>query len=125
MLGAKRRSSRRRPTRFLAPMVVLAMALASGTLMAGPASGPATIKGKVVGWEKLLSQLYVEAAKADAHRFTWREPSPTVKQDFRRLSPNPTRDVCVVAIGGAGAQAHESQKAVVTGGRVTPSTVVL
>jgi hypothetical protein len=137
MLGAKRSTTagtclrprdpspgttaRRHPA--AAPLVVLALALGSGPLLAG--SGPATVKGKVAGWEKLLPQVYAEAARPDSHRFTWREPSPTVKQDFRRLSANVSRDVCIAAIGGAAANAHEPQKAIVTGGRITPSTVVL
>jgi hypothetical protein len=123
MPDAKRRSCARRPTRIVLLLVVLASALASGTLLAG--SSPATVKGKVTGWEKLLPQVYADAAKGDAHRFTWREPSPTVKQDFRKLSANPTRDVCIVAMGSGGAQAHEPLAVRVTGGRITPSTIVL
>jgi hypothetical protein len=83
------------------------------------------VKGKVSGWEKLLPQVYAEVAKPDSHRFTWREPSPTVKQDFRKLSANVTRDVCVVAFGEGDAPAHEPKVVKVTGGRITPSTIVL
>jgi hypothetical protein len=112
----------RRPTRFVAPLVVLASLLASGTLLAG---GTPTVKGKVTGWDKLYPQVYADAAKPDSHRYTWREPSPTVKQDFRKLTANGSRDVCVAAIGGGAAQAHDSQRVFVTGGRITPSTIVL
>ena len=48
-----------------------------------------------------------------------------MKQDFRRLSANVSRDVCVVALGGGGAGAHEPQSVRVTGGRITPATIVL
>ena len=108
--------------RLLLPMVVAASALASG-LAAGAGTGG--VKGKVSGWEKLLPQVYAEAAKPDSHRFTWREPSPTVKQDFRKLSANVGRDVCVAAFGSSPAQPHEPKAVKVTGGRITPSTIVL
>jgi hypothetical protein len=105
----------------VAPLVVLAGALVSGTLLAG---GTANVKGKVVGWEKLVPQVYADVAKSDSHRYTWREPSPTVKQDFRRLAGNVSRDVCIAAFGGT-AQAHEPLGVKVTGGRITPSTIAL
>jgi hypothetical protein len=123
---AKRRFHARRPTRTPLPLRFLAIAalvLGSGTLLA--AGGASGVKGRVTGWEKLLPQVYADVAKADSHRFTWREPSPTVKQDFRKLSANVTRDVCVAAFGSAPAAAHASKAAKVTGGRITPSTIVI
>jgi hypothetical protein len=109
--------------RLVLPLLVAASALGSGTLLA--AGGLGSVRGKVVGWEKLLPAVYAEAAKSDSHRFTWREPSPTVKQDFRKLSASISRDVCVVAFGGGPAQPHEPRAVRVTGGRITPSTVVV
>jgi hypothetical protein len=123
MLEAKRRSWPLRPTRVIAPLVILAVTLAGGSLLAG--SSLASVKGKMTGWEKLLPQVYVEAAKSDSHRYTWREPSPTVKQDYRKLSANVSRDVCIVALGSGTAQAHEPLLVKLTGGRTTPATVVL
>jgi hypothetical protein len=128
MPDAKRRSSARRPTRVTValqvwPLVVVAALLSSGTLLAG--ASVANLRGKVAGWEKLLPGVYVDAAKPDSHRYTWREPSPTVKQDFRRLSANVSRDVCVAALGAGAAGAHEPQTVRVTGGRITPATIVL
>jgi hypothetical protein len=125
---AKRRSCARRPTRvrvalFVWPLVVLAALLPSGTLLAG--AGMANLRGKIAGWEKLLPAVYVDASKPDSHRYTWREPSPTVKQDFRRLSANVSRDVCVVALGAGAAGEHEPQNVKVTGGRISPATIVL
>jgi len=93
--------------------------------MAAGTPATATVKGKVSGWEKLLPQVYADVARPDSHRFTWREPSPTVKQDFRKLSANVSRDVCVAAFGASAAQPHEPKGVTVTGGRVTPATIVL
>ena len=123
---AKRSPCERRKTRTILPFALLALALVtlvSGTLLA--AGGPSGIRGKVTGWEKLLPATYVDATRSDAHRFTWREPSPTVKQEFRRLSANVSRDVCIAAFGSGAAQPHEPLPVKVTGGRVTPSTIVL
>jgi plastocyanin len=124
MTDATRRSRCRRPPYATATFFALAAALATTTLAAGPAT--ATLRGKIVGWEKLLPQVYVDASKNDSRRYTWREPSPTVKQEFRRLSASPSRDVCIVALAtGAAAQPHEPMAIKVTGGRMTPSTLVL
>ncbi len=126
MHDSKRRSWVRRKTYIVAPLVVVSLAsvLASGTLLAGPSPATVGLKGKVTGWEKLLPQTYAEAA-SDPHRYTWREPSPTVKQDFRKLSANVGRDVCIVAFGAGSAQAHEPLAVKLTGGRLTPATLVL
>ena len=124
MHDSKRRSWVRSKTYIVAPLVMLASVLATGTLLAGSSPVAVGVKGKVSGWEKLLPQVYAEAA-GDPHRYTWREPSPTVKQDFRKLSANVGRDVCVVAFGTGAAQAHEPLAVKLTGGRLTPSTIVL
>jgi hypothetical protein len=117
------------PTRIAAHILLLASTLASAGLMvgvdgrAGPL--PPSIRGKVAGWEKLLPQVYTDASKNESHRYTWREPSPTVKQEFRRLSANPSRDVCVVALSSAPSQPHEPLTVKLTGGRLSPATIVL
>lgn len=123
MIPAKRKA------RFSGPLGAAcatfgAAALAAGTIAAAPMG---SIRGKVAGWEKLLPQVYVDAAKNDSRRYNWREPSPTVKQEFRRLSANVSRDVCVVALTTSSGQAHEHEPASikVTGGRITPATLVL
>jgi hypothetical protein len=123
MPDAKRSSFARRPTRIASPLIVVASAFTSAALLAG--APPATVKGKVIGWEKLLPQVYTEAAKNDSHRYTWREPSPTVKQEFRRLSASVSRDVCIAAFGAGSTQPHEPLAVKVTGGRMTPATIVL
>jgi hypothetical protein len=123
MHDPKRRSSLRVEAFVVAPLLVAAV-LATGELPAGAAGSTPTVKGHVAGWEKLVPQVYADAAGSD-HRYNWREPSPTVKQDFRKLSASVSRDVCVVAVGAAAAGAHEPLSVKVTGGRMTPATIVL
>jgi hypothetical protein len=120
---AKRSSFARRPTRITALLIVFALALTGGALLAG--LPPATVRGKLIGWDKLLPQVYAEAAKNDSHHYTWREPSPTVRQEFRKLSANVSRDVCIAAFNGTSPQPHEPLSVKVTGGRLTPATIVL
>jgi hypothetical protein len=125
MPDAKRRS---RTVAALVAAVVLPSALVAGGIKAAGAAGAPSVgalRGKIAGWDKLMPQVYADAAKPDSHRYTWREPSPTVKQDFRKLSANVSRDTCVVAFGSGNAQAHEPIIVKVTGGRLTPSTIVL
>jgi hypothetical protein len=93
---------------------------ASGAAFAGP------VRGRINGQEKLVPDVYAEAAKTDAHRYTWREPSPTVKQEFRVLSGNPLREICVAAIAGQQQPAHEPAHLIkITGGRTIPATIAI
>ncbi len=124
MHDPNRKSWVRRKTYIVAPLVLLGLTLASGSLFAGSSAVGVSVRGKITGWEKLFPQVYAEAA-ADPHRYTWRETSPTVKQEFRKLSASPTRDICVVALSAGAAQAHEPLGIKITGGRLSPSTLVL
>ena len=65
----------RRKTYIVAPLVILGSALVSGSLFAGSSPVGVSVRGKVTGWNKLLPQVYADAA-ADPHRYTWRETSP-------------------------------------------------
>ena len=102
----------------LLPVVLVVLPL-SGIAEAGP------VKGKVSAPEKLVPQVYTDAAKLDAHRYTWREPSPTVKKEVRDLGANPTRDICVVALSSNAAPKHDDVTVNVTGGRTYWSTLVV
>jgi hypothetical protein len=82
------------------------------------------VKGKITGYEKLVPEVYAEAAKPEARRWTWREPSPSVAAQFRTLSANPSRDVCIAATTGANQEKQEFRMTV-TGGRVVPTTIVV
>lgn len=101
----------------LVPAVLLLVPIA-GTAYAG------AVKGKVTGADKLIPQVYADAAK-DSHRYSWREPSPTVKKEFRELTANPSRDVCIAAVSSGAAQPHDPVGIVITGGRTTFATIVV
>jgi plastocyanin len=118
MTPAKRRTSRRPSPVSLLSFAVLSLG-AAGAASAGP------VKGRISGQEKLTPDVYVEASKPDAHRWMWREPSPTVKQEFRALSANPSREICIAATESANAAAHEPILLKITGGRTIPATIVV
>jgi hypothetical protein len=66
---------------------VFAFALFPTTL----AAGPPNVKGKITGYEKLVPEVYAEAAKPEARRWTWREPSPSVAGTLRATCASPRR----------------------------------
>jgi hypothetical protein len=98
-------------------LLVIAILVAAGGAMAGP------VRGRLSGQEKLIPQVYVDAAKLDAHRYTWREPSPTVKNEFRVLSGNPQREICIAALAGQAQPPREPYLVKITGGRTHLTTV--
>lgn len=109
------------PHRAGIPFAVLS---ALALLTASGRAGPPNVKGKITGWEKLVPEVYAESAKTESHRWTWREPSPSVATQFRVLSANPSRDICIAATTGANQEKQEFRMTV-TGGRVFPTTIVV
>jgi hypothetical protein len=88
-------------------------------------SPAAQVKGKIAGAEKLLPDVYTEIAKAE-HRYTWREASPATRPDFRVLSANPSRDICIAATTTSGAASpHADLQIVVTGGHTVFTTIAV
>jgi len=81
------------------------------------------VRGKIAGADKVIPEAYADMSKVEAHRYTWREPSPTVKPEFRVLSANPSRDICIAAISSGTAQPHEAIQITVTGGHTVPTTI--
>jgi hypothetical protein len=107
----------------------LSMLVAGACITYGAKVDAGPLKGRIAGQEKLIPDVYVEAARPDSHRFTWREPSPTVRPEFRALSGNPSRDLCIAALSSAGAPtpAHDPPPVLVriTGGHTIPTTIVV
>jgi hypothetical protein len=109
--------------RKFAPLIPAVLS-ASALLTSGGLAGAPNVKGKITGYEKLTPEVYAEAARPEARRWTWREPSPSVAAQFRSLSANPSRDICIAATTGANQEKQEFRMTV-TGGRVFPTTIVV
>jgi hypothetical protein len=90
------------------------------------------VSGKISGGYELLNQGWVEAKNPKLHRFTWREPSPTVRAKYRKLYAHAPRELCIVALGSTPSKAPKKPIALgIGGGRtskvmlvVAPGTVI-
>lgn len=88
------------------------------------AAGP-NVRGKISGQEKLVPDVYAEAAKPEAKRWSWREPSPSVDAKYRTLAADPSRDVCIAAMRAEDQGPLDPLRMTITGGRVMPTTIVV
>ena len=105
-----------------ASLVVVAVAAA---LVHDSMASGGQVKGRIDGQEGLIPAVFVESARLDSHRFTWREPSPTVRAEFRALTANPSRDVCIAALSTTPPPPHDPILVRITGGRTLPTTLVI
>lgn len=88
--------------------------------------GPVTVKGKTLGTAKLLNPVWNDAKDPALHRFTFREPSATVRADLRTLTAFLPKELCVVALVPGDGKANKLPlRVVVAGGRTSPVTLVV
>ena len=84
----------------------------------------ASVRGKIAGQQHLRNPVWFEAKSPDRHGYSFREPVTTVPAELRRLTPDVTKEIVVVAFGrDAGKAAPVSVK--VAGGRTDPVTLVV
>lgn len=100
-----------------------ALALWALSLPAVGAAGP--IKGRVAGFLELLNPVWEEAKSPDAHGYTFREPSPTVQAERRRLYPYIPKELCVAVLSNTVQPKMPKQVVLIGGGRTTPVTLVV
>ncbi len=115
-------STRRRLALSFASFAHVALA---ATCLSGSALAAGTLRGRITGFEKLIPDVYAEAAKPEAHRYTWREPSPTVRPEFRVLAAMPSRDICLAAMASAAPPPMPPVLVRITGGRSMQTTLVV
>jgi hypothetical protein len=101
----------------------LASALCAA-LVAGPAAA-ASIKGKVAGFEHLLNPVWAASKGANAQSYNFREPSPTVSSEARRLFPYIPKELCVALLSATDQPKMKAIDVLVGGGRTTPVTLVV
>jgi hypothetical protein len=109
------------PSQKLKFVTLAAAALVIPTIALG-----AQVRGKLNGLEKIMNPVWAEAKDVSSHRFSWREPSPTVRAEFRSLFAYAPKEVCVAAVAAV-AQQPPALPLLITvgGGRTTPVTVVV
>src|SRR6516164_6695462 len=58
----------------------------------------AHVRGAVVGYQHLLNPVWEEAKDAERHLYSFREPVPTVRAEFRRLYPHIPKELCLALL---------------------------
>ncbi|HTV20485.1 MAG TPA: hypothetical protein VMG12_17495 [Polyangiaceae bacterium] len=98
-----------------------------GTFVAfAPGHADATdVKGRVVGFEHLRNPMWVAAKDPERHGYSFREPVTTVPAAMRKLFPQVSKEICVVALAAAPKAAGKAVSVRVSGGRTTPVTLVV
>lgn len=101
--------------------------MVAATLLLWPmVSRAAVVKGRVNGIQKLVNPVWNEAKEPTANRYTWREPSPTVRAEFRALFPHAPKEICIAALGANAVTANSNPIALrIGGGRTSPVTLVV
>ena len=105
-------------------VLVALLALPSAALAA---ANVVTVKGKVNGTAKLLNPSWTEAKDPKSHRFTFREPSLTVRPDVRNLTGYLPKELCVAAlvVDGKAPAPKVALRMTIAGGRTSPVTLVV
>jgi len=108
----------------------MGLVAAAAALLALPlaaiAAGPVTVKGKTAGGGKLINPVWDEAKDPKLQRYTFREPSATVRADVRVLTAYLPKEVCIAALVDGEAQPLKAPlRVVVAGGRTSPVTLVV
>lgn len=100
-------------------------ALFGAALLTSSAANAAKVHGRVENFRALVNPVWNDARSPKKHGFSFREPVPTVRAEFRRLFPHIPKELCIAALGA------ETQKPLapilirVGGGRTTPVTIVV
>lgn len=105
---------------YVAALLALpAMALAAG--------GSVTVRGRIAGGNKLVNPVWTEGKDPSLHRFTFREPSTTVRLDVRTtLTGNLRKELCIAALGAEKSPTPKTPLRVkIIGGRTDPVTLVV
>lgn len=117
-VSAKRRGA------WIAGAGVSLAVVSSSIALTGDAHA-ARVKGAVTGHQFLVNPVWDEANDAERHTFSFREPVPTVRAEYRRLFPHIPKELCIAALA---AEKQPPQKPVlirIGGGRTTPVTIVV
>lgn len=93
--------------------------------LAGEAAA-ASIRGRIKGQEHLRNPVWLAAKSAEGHGYSFREPVPMVPSSLRKLFPDVTREVCIVAFAMDKSPKRKKSVSVrVAGGRTSQVTLVV
>jgi hypothetical protein len=107
------------PVRWKSIIAVVFMLAAPGR------AGATDVKGRVVGFEHLRNPVWAAAKDPNRHGYSFREPVTTVPAALRKLFPQVSKEVCIVALGAGPSGPGKPVNIRVSGGRTTPVTLVV
>jgi hypothetical protein len=99
--------------------------MAAGLLAVPSTADAAHIKGRFDGFRLLQNPVWAEAKDPKNHGYSFREPVPTVRAEFRRPFPYIPKELCLALIASAPQKAQPPVLIRVGGGRTTPVTIVV
>lgn len=104
----------------------LGLSLSVLALLAIPATADAArVKGRLDGFRFLRNPVWAEAKDPTNHGYSFREPVPTVRAEFRRPFPHIPKELCVALVASTPQPAPKPILIRVGGGRTTPVTIVV
>jgi hypothetical protein len=111
--------------RFARVRASSALLLAAGLALFPSTADAAHVKGQLQGFRSLQNPVWAEAKDAKNHGYSFREPVPTVRAEFRRPFPHIPKELCIAAIAASPQKAQPPVLIRVGGGRTTPVTIVV
>ena len=106
-------------------LTLAALGVSAGLTAFALDASAAHVRGLLVGYQNLVNPVWEEGKDAERHLYSFREPVPTVRAEFRRLFPHIPKELCVVAIAAEKVAAQKPVLIRVGGGRTTPVTIVV
>jgi hypothetical protein len=95
-------------------------------LTAAPDVEAQRVRGRLEGFRLLQNPVWREARDPKTRGYSFREPVPTVRAEFRRLYPHIPKELCVAVLAATPQKAPAIPILVrVGGGRTTPVTIVV
>jgi hypothetical protein len=99
--------------------------LAAGLIAVPGTADAAHVKGRFDGFRLLQNPVWAEAKDPKNHGYSFREPVPTVRAEFRRPFPYIPKELCLAVIAATPQKAQPPVLIRIGGGRTTPVTIVV
>ena len=112
-------------SRIAGPRSRWSLLLLAGLITLPGTADAARVKGRFEGFRTLQNPVWAEAKDPKNHGYSFREPIPTVRADFRRPFPHIPKELCLAAIASGPQKAQPPVLIRVGGGRTTPVTIVV
>ena len=96
-----------------------------GLLVCTTAADAARIKGEVSHFRDLRNPVWEEGKDPKRSGYSFREPVPTVRAEFRKLFPHIPKELCIAAIAKQKQNPPLPILIRIGGGRTTPVTIVV